>query len=110
MAFATPRAASMYALNASFICVDSASLKLLATVEALSFSASMAGPSIGPVLRPALNAPTKAFTLSIAALLVVASESHELRTARVVRDCCRWVSRTLDVAADADTDADTDCR
>ena len=68
----------------------------------------MAGPSAGPVLRPALNAPTKAFTLSIASLLVVASESHEVRIALVVSDCWRCDSRTLDVADDADTDADTD--
>ena len=48
----------------------------------------MAGPSVGPVLRPALNAATKALTLSIASLLVVASVSHEVRTALVVSDCC----------------------
>jgi len=65
---------------------------------ALSFSASIAGPSVGPVARPALYAETKAFTLSIAALLVVASESHDVRTALVVNDCWRCDSRTLDVA------------
>jgi hypothetical protein len=97
-------------LNASFNCDDSASLKLLETVAALSLRAAIAGPSVGPVLRPALNAPTKRFTLSIASLLELASDSQEERMALVVRDCCRWDSRTLDVADDADTDADTDCR
>jgi hypothetical protein len=48
--------------------------------------------------------------LSMAALLVSASDSHEVRIALVVNDCCRWDSRMLDVATDADTDADTDCR
>jgi hypothetical protein len=43
-------------------------------------------------------------------LLEVASVSHEVRTARVVSDCWRWDSRTRDVADEADTDADTDCR
>ena len=46
----------------------------------------------------------------MASLLVVASDSHAVRTALVVSDCCRWDSRTLDVATEADTDADTDCR
>src|ERR1700761_6366404 len=46
----------------------------------------------------------------MASLLVVASESQEPRTALVVSDCCRWDSRTLDVAIDADTDDETDCR
>jgi hypothetical protein len=43
-------------------------------------------------------------------LLEVASVSHEARIALVVSDCCRWDSRTRDVADDADTDEDTDCR
>src|SRR5271168_2348273 len=110
MAFATARAASAYPLNASFRCCDSASLKLLVTAVALLFSASMAGPSVGPVLRPVLNARTKSFTLSIASLPVSASDSHELRTALAVSDCWCWDSRILDVADEADTDADTDCR
>lgn len=33
-------------------CADSAALRLPETVEALLLSASMAGPSVGPVLRP----------------------------------------------------------
>jgi len=64
----------------------------------------------GPVLRPALYAATNSFTLSIAFLLLVASDSQAVRTTLVVSDCCRWDSRTLEVAADSDTDAETDCR
>ena len=64
----------------------------------------------GAGARPWLYASTKTLTLSIAALLLVASVSHEVRIALVVNDCCRWDSWMLDVANDADTDADTDER
>ncbi|CFR68801.1 Uncharacterised protein [Mycobacterium tuberculosis] len=46
----------------------------------------------------------------MASLLVAASASHEVRIALVVSDCWRCDSRMLDVAAEADTDADTDER
>ncbi len=77
---------------------------------ALSLRASIAGPSVGPVPVPALNALTNSLVLSMAFLLVVISVAQAVRTALVVSDCCRWDSRTLDVADDADTEADTDCR
>ena len=70
----------------------------------------MAGPSVGPVPLPWLKALTKALTASMAALLLVASVSQEVRIALVVNDCCRWDSWTLDVAADSDTETDTDVR
>jgi hypothetical protein len=57
-----------------------------------------------------LKAATKTLTFSIASLLVVASAPQELCTARVVSDCWRWVSRTREVADEADTEADTDAR
>src|ERR1700744_2639476 len=83
---------------------------LPATTSALCRSASMAGPAAPVVSRPALYAATKSFTLSMASLLLVANDSHARTIARVVSDCCRCDSGILDVAADSETDADTDAR
>jgi hypothetical protein len=50
------------------------------------------------------------FTVSTASLLLEANRPHAPRTAWVVIDCWRWVSRMLEVASEADTDADTEER
>jgi len=57
-----------------------------------------------------LYAATKSFTRSTASLLLMTNDSQTRTTALVVNDCWRCDSRTLDVATEAETEADTDAR